>query len=237
MVRMLCWVVLLLVPAGTAGAGQAALDELLQRSLAAYSRVSDYTCTFRKKELVKGEIREARNLIFKFRKPASYYLKYTVGEDEGLEAIYVAGKYDNKLEVHLGGFFGFFRIAVDPRGSLALKNNRHAIMEAGMGQILTLMEQNYRLAKNDPESRITLEGENTLGGRPVRMVRGVFPRGKGYYGKQVLIAIDRETSLPVKITVHGWENEFLEEYQYDGIRLNVGLSDRDFDVKNPEYRF
>jgi hypothetical protein len=229
--------ILLLVQATASYAGQAELDELLQRSLAAYRQVNDYRCTFRKKELVKGEVQEVRNLLFKFRKPASYYLKYNDGDDAGLEAIYVEGKYDNKLEVHLGGFFGFFRIAVDPRGSLALKNNRHPIMEAGVGQILHLMEKNYRQARTDPESRITLEGETLLNGRKTRLVKAIFPKGKGYYGGKVLVFIDRETSLPVKITVFGWDNEFLEDYQYDGIRLNVGLTGMDFDVRNPEYRF
>lgn len=218
-------------------AGQADLDELLKSSLAAYSRVNDYSCVFHKKELVKGKIKEVRNLQFKFRKPASFYLKYTDGDYAGLEAIYADGKYDNKLEVHLGGFFGFFRIAVDPRGSLAMKNNRHPIMDAGIGQILYLMDKNYQQAKNDPKSFITLEGETQLNGRKARQVKAIFSKGGGYYGKTVLIMIDKETALPVKITVHGWDNEFLEEYQYDGVRLNVGLTDMDFDVKNPEYRF
>ncbi len=229
--------IFLLVQATAASAGQADLDGMLQRSLVAYSRVTDYRCTFHKKELVRGKIKEVRNLQFKFRKPDSFYLKYTVGDDAGLEAIYAKGKYDNKLEVHLGGFFGFFRIAVDPRGSLALKNNRHPIMDAGIGQILYLMEKNYQQAKNDPESRITLEGEALLNGRKTQLVKAIFPKGSGYYGKTVLVSIDQETSLPVKITVHGWDNEFLEEYQYDAIRLNVGLTDMDFDVKNPEYCF
>lgn len=233
---LLCLTVMLTRFAG-ASTGQTDLDDLLQLSLAAYSRVNDYSCTFHKKELVKGDIKESRNLQFKFRKPASYYLKYTEGNDDGLEAIYVHGKYGNKMEVHLGGFFGFFRIAVDPRGSLALKGNRHPVMDAGVGQILSLMEQNYRQAKTDPQSRITLEGETSLNGRKVQLIKAIFPKGRGYYGGKVLVFIDRETSLPVKITVHGWNNEFLEEYQYDNIRLNVGLNDRDFDVKNPEYHF
>lgn len=220
-----------------ASTGQTDLDVLLQRSLAAYSRVNDYSCTFHKKELVKGEIQESRNLHFKFRKPASYYLKYTDGDDAGLEAIYSEGRYNNKLEVHLGGYFSFFRVAVDPRGAQALKSNRHPIMDAGIGQILSLVEQNYRQAKTDPESRITLEGETALNGRKVQLIKAIFPKGRGYYGGKVLVFIDRETFLPVKITVHGWNNEFLEDYQYDNIKLNVGLNDRDFDVKNSEYHF
>jgi len=233
---LLC-LVSLFVQATAASAVPSDLDELLASSLAAYSRVNDYRCTFHKKELVKGKIKEVRNLEFKFRKQASFYLKYTDGDDAGLEAIYCEGRYNNKLEVHLGGMFGFFRIAVDPRGSLALKGNRHPIMDAGIGQILHLMEKNYRQAKSDPESRITVEGETLLNGRKARLVKAVFPKGKGYYGGRVLIWIDKESALPVKITIHGWDNEFLEEYQYDGIKFNVGLSDKDFDIRNPEYRF
>jgi hypothetical protein len=37
--------------------------------------------------------------------------------------------------------------------------------------------------------------------------------------------------------MHGWQNEFQEEYAFEGLRLNVGLTERDFDVKNPEYHF
>jgi outer membrane lipoprotein-sorting protein len=232
-----CCMFFLLVHAVPARAGQANPDELLQRSLVAYNRVSDYRCVFHKKELVRGEVKDVRNIEFKFRKPASYYLKYTEGVQAGLETIYVAGKYDNKLEVHLGRLFGFYRIAIDPHGSQALKKNRHPIMEAGIGQILHLMERDYRNAKNDPDCRITLEGEVLVNGRKTHLIKALFPKGKGYYGRMVSIFIDKQLYLPTKITVYGWDNEFLEEYEYDNVRLNAGLADRDFDVKNPEYHF
>lgn len=234
---MVCGVLMLLIHTAAAHARQADPEDLLRRSLSAYNRITDYRCIFNKKELVKGEIKEARNLVFKFKKPASYYVKCTEGEQAGLESIYVAGKYDNKLEVHLGGAFGFLRVAVDPHGPQALRNNRHTILEAGIGPILRIMENNYLKAKNDPESHITLEGEALLNGRKADVIRAVFPKGRGYYAGRVLLYIDRELSLPTKITVYGWNNEFLEEYQYERIRLNAGLSDLDFDVKNPEYRF
>lgn len=228
---------LLLGPWPAAAANDPPLDALLQRALAAYARVDDYRCVFHKRELVRGELVEVRNMEFKFRKPASYYLKYTEGENAGLEAIYVAGSYGNRMEVHLGGFFGFFHLAVDPRGSLALRHNRHAIMEAGIGQILGLMESNYRQAQSDPAAQIVWQGEGRLDGRPVQQVEALFPPGQGYYGKRIQLAIDTALELPVRITVYGWNDEFLEEYRYEQVRLNGGLGALDFSIDNPAYRF
>ena len=210
---------------------------LLAKSRASYEKVSDYRCLFHKKELIRGKLREERAILLKFKKPASFYLKYTEGKNAGVEAIYVEGKYNDELEVHLSGLLSFISLGIDPRGSLALRNNRHPIMEAGTGHILQLIEKNYRMAQGDKESRITFEGESVADGEKALLFKGIFPKGKGYYGHTVLVWFDRSLLLPVKITVYGWDNEFLEEYSFKEIKLNVGLTERDFDKANPEYHF
>ncbi len=230
--------VLLLSPElASAAARDFDFDGILDGAVKAYSRVSDLVCTFSTKERIRDGIVERKNMVFKFRKPASFYMKMTEGEDKDTELIYVDGKYDNNLEVHLGGFWGFLRIAVDPRGSLALKNHRHPVTDADVGHILDVVLANYRKGKNDPEARIRYEGAALLDGREAIHGKAVFPPAKGYYGHTVHIYIDRELLLPVLLTVYGWNDEFLEEYRYEKVRLNVGLTDRDFDIKNPEYRF
>ncbi len=164
-------------------------------------------------------------------------MKMTEGDDKGTELIYVEGGYGNELQVHLGGFWGFLRISVDPRGKTAMKNHRHPVMDSDLGHILDLIARNYRKAKNDQESRITYEGDVLLDGRKTVHAKAVFPAGKDYYGGTVDVYFDREIHLPVKLTVHGWKGELLEEYVYEKIRLNVGLTDRDFDTGNPGYGF
>ncbi len=229
---------LLLAPAlACAAAAEFDFDGLLDRTVKAYGKVDDLVCRFSTRERIRNEIIERKNMIFKFRKPGSFYMKMTQGEDKDTELIYVGGRYDNNIEVHLGGFWGFFRIAVDPRGSLALKNHRHPVMDADPGHILDIVLANYRKGKADPQARITYEGTAVLDGRDAVHAKAVFPAGKGYYGGTVHIYIDRELTLPVMLTVYGWNDEFLEEYRYERVRLNVGLTDRDFDIENPDYRF
>jgi outer membrane lipoprotein-sorting protein len=219
------------------GTSDREVDDLLLRSNAAFEQIRDYRCTFHKRELIRGKLESERNITFKFRKPASFYLGFKEGENKGGEAIYVEGKFDNKLKFHKGGIMGLFSMTLDTDGSLAMRHNRHPITESGIGHIIRLMEKDHRMAKNDPECSVQVEKSTLSNGRQVFLIKAVQPPGKGYYGHKVIVAIDQGLLLPVKVTVFGWKDELLEEYEYEGLKLNVGLTDRDFDPENPEYDF
>jgi outer membrane lipoprotein-sorting protein len=49
--------------------------------------------------------------------------------------------------------------------------------------------------------------------------------------------VDKEYKFPVAAEIYGWNNELLEKYENTNIKLNVGLTDKDFDPKNKEYEF
>jgi len=213
------------------------LDNVISRTLKAYERINDYTCRFSKKELVKGKIRKSSNVILKFMKPQHIYFQWTEGKNKGIETIYAEGKYDGKLIVHLNGFFRFITVSLDPKGSMAMRNHRHPVTEAGIGHIVRLIGENYSRARSDTDC-VLHKGEDILiGKRKTIPIRAVFPPGKGYYGHIVRIRIDREIFLPVKISVRGWNREFLEEYIFEDIKTGVGLTEKDFSTKNPDYNF
>jgi outer membrane lipoprotein-sorting protein len=209
-------------------------DKLLERSIKSYEGVKDYTCLFHKRELVDGKLREEQNIILKFKKPEHFYLKWTKGRNKGIESIFVKGKNNDKLIVHLGGLLSFIKLSIDPIGKLALKNNRHPIMEAGFGHIIHLVEKNYLISRNDKDSFITYEGEKVLSGQKTLLIKAVFPKGKGYYGHIIYVYFDKISFLPIGVTVYGWENEFLEDYRFENIKLNVGLTEKDFNPNNSE---
>lgn len=125
--------------------------------------------------------------------------------------------------------------AVKPEA--ALKYNRHTILEADIGHILAHFEENYEMARTDPEAAIIQEGEGMLDGRSTWRFKGVFPEGRNYYGHIVHIHIDKELYLPIKIKVYGWREELLEEYYYKDLKVNVGLLEDDFDIDNSRYLF
>ncbi len=239
-IRIVLFLVLLflfLAPASAHASVADGLEAIVGNAIEKYRTVSDYTCLFDKTELVDGALRAERNIVMKYRKPEMVYMKWTEGDNRGVEAIFAKGRYDNKMVVHLGGSLSFIEARVDPRSSKAMKDNRHPITEAGVGFVLNLIKDNYDKAKEDPESSMTIEGETRLGGRRVTMVKAVLPRGKGYYANVILLYFDKEMSLPLKVAVYGWNGEMLEQYRFRDLRINVGLTERDFDKDNPAYNF
>lgn len=213
------------------------IDTILIKTIASYEQLKDYTCILNKRELVKGEILEQNNIMVKFKKPLCIYLKWTEGSDKGNEAIYVKGKYNNELQAHMGGFLNVYNFSLDPKGNTAMKNNRHAITEAYIGQIVYLIKSNYELYKKSQAGSITYEGMRDLDGVKTMLFKATFPEGKGYYAHRLMISIDAKTFLPIRTEIYGWKNEFLEMYHYSKIKINTGLTDKDFDINNPEYHF
>ena len=57
------------------------------------------------------------------------------------------------------------------------------------------------------------------------------------------IFVDDNLNIPVRYEAYDWPKaaggppELIEEYTYLNMRLNVGLTDADFDIHNPAYRF
>jgi hypothetical protein len=219
-------------------ADQSGIDSVLAKCVASYNNVKDYTCILHKKELLtNGTIKEQDNILMKVRKPGQYYMKWSESGSNASEVLYVDGKYDNKLMVHGGLLLKFFTIGIDPKGSMAMKENRHSIMEADIGRILNIFDDNCRKAKTDQGTVIALEKEEVLDGRKTWLYKATFPSNRGYYGHVVYVNLDQALYLPIKITVYGWEMEFLEMYHFANLKVNTGLMDLDFDLENPEYGF
>ncbi len=209
------------------------IDAVVERMSRSYSVVNDYRCILHKKERIKEEIVEQRDIIQKFRKPLSVYMKWT----DGVEVLYVEGKYEDKLQVHGVGFGGLLTLSIDPNGFLAMRQNRHTIREAHLGHVVSLILANYEKAKQRHELNASFKGKELAGGTETLLYEAVFPPNQGYYGHVILVNMDRTNGLPVRIRVSGWKKELLEWYEYSDLKLNVGLTDRDFDRDNPEYGF
>lgn len=57
------------------------------------------------------------------------------------------------------------------------------------------------------------------------------------------VFIDEKLNIPIRYGAYDWPdspespNPVIEEYTYQNIKTNVGLTDSDFSYKNPAYRF
>ena len=211
--------------------------QIISDAIGSYDQVKDYTCLFYKKELVKDKYIEQKNIITKHRKPFSFYLKWTDGGEKGTEVIYVQGRNDNKLTAHAGGLLKWLTLNLDPRGSIAMKNNRHTVLDAHIGKIIDICDKNYNLAKHLSVGTFEQCGEKMIGGRAQICIKAIFPDDRRFYGGINYIYVDKEYKFPVAVEIYGWNDELLEKYEYTHIKLNVGLTDKDFDPKNKEYEF
>lgn len=58
-----------------------------------------------------------------------------------------------------------------------------------------------------------------------------------YYGAKAELYLDKQTGLPVRMIVWDRAGRIYERYTYKDLKLNVGLTARDFDPDNPKYDF
>ncbi len=64
----------------------------------------------------------------------------------------------------------------------------------------------------------------------------------GFLYHMVKVYIDTEHNLPIRFEAYEWPRagrpaELVEEYTYSDLKLNVGLTGRDFDPANKGYSF
>lgn len=213
------------------------LDKLIQSLEESYTRVNDYTCKFYKKVFINGEYCENDNIITKFKKPNNYYMKWTEGDKKGTEVIYAGKKYNNNLRVHPGGIISFIDLEIDPKGSIAMKENLHSIYESDIGFIISLINRNYYKAKKNSEGNTLFVKDTILDGRNMQIYKAVFPKEKDYYCHIIYVYIDINLNLPVMLIAYDKNNKMFEKYYYKDLKVNVGLKDIDFDADNPEYEY
>ena len=238
------------------------LDSALEAASSAlqkcHDEVRDYTGILVKRERVSGRLRDPEYMLVKVRHelraanqqvqaPFSVYLKFIKPAGlKGREVIYVKGRNNNKLIAHEGGFKGRFTpsIHLDPNGTLAMMGQRYPITDIGIQNLCEkLLERGTRDRKMGPCQVMTRQ--KTINKRPATRIEVIHPEPKPHLDFHVArIYVDDEFGLPVRYEAYDWprkagappsQNELIEEYTYVKLRFNVGLTDLDFDPKNPNY--
>jgi outer membrane lipoprotein-sorting protein len=206
----------------------------------AYEKVEDYTTIFLKQERVNGKLLPKETVFMKFRKPFSVYMKWIGEPRRNQEVLFVSGWNNNKLLAHKGSFPDL-TVALDPRGSLAMTDNRHPITDVDIGTTINLIVKDVRRAEQHPEDgcRMVDHGVAQVFGANSRCVEAVMPARKdsGYYAHRAMVCVNLPTGLPNKVTIWDYNNELVEDYGYQNVKTNVGLAAKDFDRNNPDYDF
>lgn len=212
---------------------------MLAESRKAYDKVDNYTATFYKVERIDGELLAPERATFKFKKPYAVYLKWIEGPNEGTQAMYVRGKNRGRLWARTGGLLSFKTFRLDPKGKVAMKGNRHPITEAGIGFTLDLLEtQRKRAAAAGVARAKRLADDPKASPRGVRFELTLnAARSAGYYCRRAVVTFDPANKLVTAVQIYDWNDQLIEDYRFSDLRINPGLTDRDFDPKHPDYRF
>ncbi|MBW3541472.1 MAG: DUF1571 domain-containing protein [Planctomycetes bacterium] len=237
--------------------GREALERDLELLEAGHRRLADcagYTATFCRCERSGEELGDTQVIQLKLRhSPFSVYMKW-LGAEAGREVLYVDGEHDGRMIVRAGGLKGRLLpvLRLDPNGSLATRESRHRITEAGLLSLVRKMLVNRRRDLEQLEGlRCELQEDQSFADRPCIAMKIEFldPSYDPEYRGTVHF-IDREWAIPVLVRNYGWpedvsgarpsqldETALVEQYSYTDVRLDAALTADDFDPENPRYGF
>jgi outer membrane lipoprotein-sorting protein len=215
------------------------LENWLKHAESKLARTDSYTAIFHKQELIQQKLTEEETIFLKFKKPFKVYMKWVKEPYKGRESLYIDGYNDNLIKVRECGLAGIITVDIDPKGTLAMKGNRHPVTHSGIENLVKLIRRTFEKGVSDREIHLREKGEERVYGRTTKKVEVVFPKNKAnrYYCYRALMNFDVETKLPIRVQIYDWNDTLIESYGYEAITLDAGLTEADFDPNNPAYRF
>ncbi|MEZ6056977.1 MAG: DUF1571 domain-containing protein [Planctomycetaceae bacterium] len=218
--------------------------KIAAESLIEVEKVRDYTSTLIKNELVGRKTIETK-IQLKFREaPKGVYLKF-IEPNAGREVIYQPTVSGGNLQVHETGLAALIgTLSLEPTGATAMADNRHPVTEIGIKQMLELVVDQWLKETKLAEPKVNFYPNAKIGNLSCRVVEVTHAsKETGASFHITRLYIDSETKLPVRIQNYDFparakqKPEVVEDYFYTELRTNVGLTDLDFDVRNPAYKF
>ena len=127
---------------------------------------------------------------------------------------------------------------------LAMMDNKYPITEIGLTRLVEkLIEKGERDRLVGPCEVQVLEDQH-VGDRTCRLIQVTHPKPDPRYDFHIAqIFIDSERMIPLRYAAFLWPKEpggeplLEEEYTYLDVKLNVGLTDADFDPNNKAYNY
>jgi len=220
------------------------------------ANIADYTCVLTKQERLGDKLGDEQQLFCKVRNrkekdgeittPLSVYMRF-IKPSKGREVIWVEGENEGKLTAHEAGFLRKFgTVHLPPEGLLAMKGQRYPISQTGFENLVfQLIRRGFRELEHDKsETEVDIVEDVEFNGcictkivvrHPAKSDRYEFFEGRIY--------VDKERTIPIHYSAYLWPDEeggeppLIESYSYSDIKLNVGLTDEDFNYENEEYDF
>lgn len=234
----------------------AALAKAQQSLALIQADVSDYSAIMIKRERIGGELMDQQFMQTKIRNrkqvngkvttPFAVYLKFLKPENvKGREVIYLEGQNSGNIIAHEGGWKGKFTpsLQLNPHGALAMMGQRYPITDIGVENLCVRLIERGNRDKKVGDCQVTMQPAK-INKRPCTRIQVTHQEkqpGLDFHIARVFV--DDEFNVPVRYEAYDWPrrgaevtlDDLIEEYTYVHMKLNVGLSDKDFDPANPKY--
>lgn len=237
------------------------LDDALLRARRALAQcqtsIDDYTALLVKRERIGDTLGPHEYMTAKIRcrkvsegrvvQPLSVYLSFVKPASvKGREVLYVEGRNEGNLIAHEGGFKGRFlpTVNLSPTGALAMRGQRYPMTEIGLENLLVKLIERGEQAKELPDVKADMRKGIKINNRPCTLLTVTQPTKRPdllFY--QAKVYMDEQLNVPIRYVAYDWpaagqtELSVIEEYNYLNLKVNVGLTDADFDPNNSEYNF
>ena len=218
------------------------------------SEIHDYTAILVKRERVGNTLSEPAFMKIKIRNPRTFedrtvpfsvYMKFVKPRGAaGREVIWVQGRNDNNLIAHEPTpLVRFKNFHLDPAGFMAMKGNKYPIYDAGLENLVIKLIEKAERDRAAGLCEVRYSEGAQINKRSCTLIEVEHKENCAPYEFHLAkVYIDDEMNIPVRFVAYDWpapggSPSLIEEYTYINVQLNVGLTDRDFDIANVAYDF
>ena len=223
-------------------------------------KINDYTATIVSQVTINNTLQPEKRIFCKIRHPKtveagmalpgqevplSVYLKMLAPDSiAGQEAIWVKGQNNDKLIGHTTGFLNVKRAYIDPAGPIAMQGNLHPIYEIGFLNLVKKMREVGSRDLQYPDCSVTVTRDVSVGDRTCTLIEIKHTQKDPKFEFHVAkIYIDQRRDVLVGYEGFLWPEKegdppkLKEKYFYTDVKLNVGLTDKDFSPDNKSYDY
>ncbi len=216
---------------------------LLRRALEHYEdHITNYTCTFTRRERVKGTLSKRQVIHVRFREqPYSVRMLWVRNAKRARRAVYVQERHRGSggqelFLVEPAGAIAralFPTVAIPVHGKRARAASRHTIDQFGFRWTLRRILQINEKADRAGVLDLRFAGEGAIQGRPTFILNRFLPEAHddpAYANAFLELHLDQEWLIPLSIRAYADHNgaTLNEAYTYSDLRINPGLGDASF---------
>lgn len=211
-----------------------------EKERAKIEKIDDYTAILTKQENIDGIIQEKQVLEIKVRhRPLSFYTKFRYPRRlNGQVAVYIEGQNNGKVIALGAGAERTFGIQkLPPEGIIAMRGNKYPITDLGL---LKLVDRLLEVGRRDVqygECEVKYIENVQVNKRHCTLIQVTHPIPRRNFIFYIArIYVDSENNMPMMYQSYSWpikEDEppvLIESYTYTDMKLNVGLTDNDFQI-------